>query len=180
MNFSERLIETTSEVREQATAYAARAAEAARATADLAADRVAAARTPVEVLTDATLKLNRLSHDHIARLLTRQSALLKRTLTDGERRLQRLARSESLQQALAGQTEELNEIPQRVARNARETWDIVADAGRSVSQLATATYAELVKAAPARKTRKSTAGKRAKAVRKPATATRRSKAAKAA
>jgi phasin family protein len=178
---TDRLTETTAEVRDQATAYVARAADAARATADRAAERVAAARTPIEVLTDASLRLNDLSHDYMARLLRRQAAMLKATVTDGEKRLQRLARAQSLQQALAGQAEDLNDLPQRLARSARETWEIVADAGRGVSQLASTTLAGLAQPARApKKTRRAAAARRtkAKAAHKPAAA-RRVKAAKA-
>ncbi len=179
MNLSDRFIETTTDLRQQATAYVARAAQAARASADLAADRVAAANSPLEVLTEATLKLNRLSHDHVARLLTRQATLLRDTLTEGEKRLQRLATAKSLQQAVAGQAEDLNDLGPRIARNARETWAIVADAGRGVSQLAVSTYAELAQAVPAPKRRKPVAAKRTQADRKPASS-RRAKRAKSA
>ena len=175
---SDRLIDTTAEVRDQATAYVSRAADAARATADRAAERVAAARTPIEVLTGASLQFNTLSHDYVARLLRRQSTMLKGTVTEGEKRLQRLARAGSLQEALASQAEDLNDLPQRLARNARETWAIVADAGRGVSQLASTTLVELTRPAAAPKARKATA-RRAKSARKPAGA-RRTKAARAA
>jgi phasin family protein len=176
---SDRLIDTTAEVRDQATAYVSRAADAARATADRAAERVAAARTPIEVLTDASLQLNTLSHDYVARLLRRQSTMLKGTVTEGEKRLQRLARAGSLQEALASQAEDLNDLPQRLARNARETWAIVADAGRGVSQLASTTLVELTRPAAAPKARKKATARRAQSARKPAGA-RRKKAARAA
>lgn len=182
---SERLIETTAEVRDQATAYVVRAADVARATADRAAERVAAARTPIEVLTDASLQLNTLSHDYVARLLRRQAVMLRATVTEGEKRLQRLARAQSLQQVLASQSEDLNDLPQRLARNARDTWEIVADAGRGVSQLASSTLAELVQPARTPKqTRRAAGARRAKAARKPAArkpaAARRAKVVKAA
>ncbi len=180
MNISERLSETTAGLRDQATAYASRVGDAARATVDLAADRVASARTPLEVLTGATLELNRLSHDYMAQLLTRQATLLQGTLAEGEKRLQRLARAGSIQQAVAGQAEDLNDISARVARNARETWTLVADAGRGVSRLAVATYAELAQPAPAARSRKPAATRRAKAGRKSTVATRTKKRAKAA
>ena len=133
-------------------------------------------RTPIEVLTDASLQLNTLSHDYLARLLRRQASMLKATVTEGEKRLQRLARAKTLQQAMAGQAEDLNDLPQRLARNARETWEIVADAGRGVSQLASTTLAELARPARTPKARKSTRARPAKAARKSAAA-RRAKAA---
>jgi phasin family protein len=179
MILSERLLDATTEMRDQATAYVARAADAARATADVAASRMAAARTPLEVLTEASLKLNALSHEHVARMLRLQAAMLKGTVAEGEKRLQRLARAESLRHALAAQTEDLNAIPRRVAQNARESWQIVAEAGRSVSELASATFAGLTQPATVAKPRKPARGKRAPVARKRA-ASRRGKAAKAA
>lgn len=173
--FSGRLIETAAEVRGQANAFVSRAADAARATADRAAERVAAARTPIDALTDASLQLNTLSHDYVARLLRRQAATLKGTVAEGEKRLQRLARARTLQQAMAGQAEDLNDLPRRLARNARETWDIVADAGRGVSQLASTTLAGLARTPAPRKARKPAGVGRARTARKPAAA-RRAKA----
>jgi phasin family protein len=148
MSLSERVIESTVDVREQAAAYAARAAEFARAGADRAATQVAAARGPVDLLTEASLKLNTLYHQYMSRLLARQGAMLKGTLVEGEKRLQRLARATSLQQAVVGQVEDMNQIPARIADNVRETWQIVAEAGREVAQLASYTYGELTQAAP--------------------------------
>lgn len=168
MSLSERLIESTVDVRGQAAAYAARAAEYARAGADRAASQVAAARGPVELLTEASLKLNTLSHQYLSRLLARQGTMVKGTLEEGEKRLQRLARATSLQQAIAAQAADLGEIPTRIADNVRETWEIVAEAGREVAALASATYGGLaqtsprtrsVAARPARKGRAKTASK---------------------
>jgi phasin family protein len=182
MSLTERLVETTAEVRDQATIYAERAAEAARATADLAASRVAAARAPIDVLTEASLKLNSLSHEHIARLVRRQAAMLKAAVGEGEQRLQRLARAASLPQALAGQAEDLTDIPRRIADNMRQTWAILADAGRDVSQLAGTTLGELAQPVQRVKARKRTAAKGARPAGKTASARRgkRVKATKAA
>ena len=151
MMLSERVLESTAEVREQANVYAARAADFARAGADRAADQVAMAYGPVDQLTEASLKFSQLSHQCVTRLLRRQGAMVKGALHEGEKRLHRLARASTLQQAVAGQVEDLNEIPARVGRNLRETWDIVAEAGRDVTALAAATYAGLVAPPPAPK-----------------------------
>jgi phasin family protein len=176
---SERFLESTAEVRDQASAYVNRAADAARATADLAAGSIAAARTPIEVLTGASLQFNSLSHDYLARLLRRQAAMLNSTVSEGERRLQRLARAQSLQEALASQAEDLNDLPQRLARKARETWDIVADAGRGVAELGSYTLAGLAQPAAApKKTRKASTARPAVAARKPAAAPRAKAAAR--
>ena len=134
-------------------------------------------------MTAASLKLNNLSHQHVSRLLARQGAMLTSALSEGEQRLQRLARAGSLQQALSSQAEDLNGLPQRVAHNARETWEIVAAAGREAAQLAAATYAELVRQAPAPKSRakarKAAGSRRPKSARKPAPGARARKASRA-
>jgi phasin family protein len=177
MSLSDRISASTLETLGQASALAARAAEFARAGADRAAGQVAAAQAPVEVLTEASLKLNTLSHQYLSRLLARQGAMLKGTLAEGEQRLQRLAAAGSLQQAIAAQAEDLDQIRSKVAHNARETWQIVAEAGREVAALATTTYARLVQAAPTATRRaprpSGPARARTKAARKPATRRRR-------
>ncbi len=184
MSLTERFIETTAEVRDQATAYVARAAEAARHRVDRAAGQVAAARTPVEVMTEASLKLNNLSHQHLSRLLARQGSMLAGALVESEQRLQRLARAGSLQQALASQAADLIDLPQRIARNTRETWAIVADTGREAAQLAASTYAELLRQTPARKTRtrapRTAGSRRPKTARKTAAGARAKKGSRAA
>lgn len=174
MSLSERVFESTGDIREQAGAYAARAAVLARAGAATAAGRMAAARAPVDLLTEASQKLNTLTYECLSKLLARQGAVLKGTLVEGERRLQRLAGATSLQQALAAQALDLGRIPDSVARNVRETWVILADTGREVSRLATTTYAGLAQGAtttrsgrPARPSQAATGRRPAKRRRRP-------------
>ncbi len=176
MNLSDRVFESTGDVREQAGAYVARAAVLTRAGAAAAAGQMAAARAPVDLLTEASQKLNTLTYECLSKLLARQGTMLKGTLLEGERRLQRLAGATSLQQGLAAQVEDLGRIPDSVARNVRETWGILADTGREVSRLATTTYAGLAQGAkaprtterPARRSRAATGRRPAKRRRAPA------------
>jgi phasin family protein len=148
MSIAETVFGNTTDAGERIAAQAARAAGFARAGADRAAGRVAAVYGPVDLITEASLKLSALSHQYTSRLLSRQGAMLKGGLEEVERRLQRLARAGSLRQAVAGQVEDWHGLHARLFGNVRETWAIVAEAGRDVTRLATATYAGLLQASP--------------------------------
>lgn len=148
MNFSERLMEMTAGVRDQAGAYAMRAADMARGGADRAATTVDAARNPVETLAAATLKLNVLAHQYIERLVALQAATIQHTLAAGAQRLRKLSEAASVQQALADQADTFARSRTRFSKDAAEAWDIVTGTGRGVSEIAVQTYARLVRAQP--------------------------------
>ena len=179
MTIQERLIEMTASVRDQAGAYAARASHAARDGVDRAADTVLAAKTPVERLADAGLRLNKLSAQYVEQLVSHQSAAAQDLLADGAQRLRVLAKARSLRDAWSDQVELFDVTRARTTQSLQRTLEIVGDAGRNVSELAVETYAELLRApAKAHKPagRKAAAPKVRKPSRKPARAAKRSAA----
>jgi Phasin protein len=175
MTIQERLIEMTAGVRDQAGAYAARATQAARIGVDRAADTVLAAKTPVERLADAGLRLNKLSSQYVEQFVSQQANATQDLLADGAQRLRVLAKAHSLRDAWSDQVELFDLTRARATQSMQRTLEIVSDAGRNVSELAVETYAELLRVPV--KARKSPARKTVrKSARKPARAAKRSAA----
>ncbi len=172
MNLQERLFEMTANVRDQAGAYAARATHAARDSADRAADKVLAARTPVERLADASLRLNKLSAHCVEQLVSQQAATAQELLADGAQRLRVLAKARSLRDAWSDQVELFDTTRARTTQNLQRTLAIVSDAGRNVSELAVETYADLLRA-PAKPKKPAARKASAAKARKPARAAKR-------
>ena len=175
MNIQERLFELTANVRDQAGAYAARATHAARDGADRAADTVLAARTPVERLADAGIRLNKLSADCVEQLVTQQASTAQELLADGAQRLRVLAKARSLRDAWSDQVELFDVTRARTTQSLQRTLAIVSDAGRNVSELAVETYADLLRA-PAKAKKPAVRKTAARKARKPARAAKRAAA----
>jgi phasin family protein len=155
----ERIVEMTAGVREQAGAYASRAADVARERAEKAAAQVEAVRTPVETLTDTGLKLNSVAHHYVAQLLHLQASMVKGALKMGAQRLRTLSKADSLQQAYQSQAIDLAAARERAVGGARDTWEIVAESGREVSGLLNQAYAQLAHPVRARRTVRKPAAK---------------------
>ncbi len=151
MNISERIFEATAEVREQANAYAERAVEAAREGVVRAAEQVEKVESPIDVVAKASLKLNNLSHEYVGALLEQNIDTLKGAVNDGVRRLHLVAKANDVRELYASQVQYNSVTSDRIVRDAKATWGIVAKAGREVSELAITTYAQLMREAPAKR-----------------------------
>jgi phasin family protein len=176
MNLTEKIIEITADVRDQAGAYAARASEAAREGADRAAETVDSAKTPVETLADAGLALNNLAHTYFARLVRLQASAVKFGLDDAADRLRMLAKAESLPAAYQVQVKAFAGTRERILRDANVAVEIVTEAGRGVSELAVGTYTDLVRelqGKPPRARAKATARKPRRTAKRKATRARK-------
>ncbi len=145
MNLTERLYEMTSDVRDQAGAYAARAADVARDSVDRAANRVVAVKTPVEKLADAGQELNNLAHAYFGRAVALQARVVQTGLDEAAKRLRLLAKADSLKHAYGAQVEATTGTRERVMHDASEALEIVVDAGRGGSELALRTYADMLR-----------------------------------
>jgi hypothetical protein len=173
MRISERILEATAGARDQAAVLAARAFEAARTGAERTADRVASAEGRVATLADAGRKLNTLAYEYTGRMIDQSVSNLKDFIDANAERLRLAAKATDVQSLYRDQLETLPFSRDRIIGNARATWDIVADTGRELQELALTTYAQLVrneqpKAAP-----------KAKRARKTATARKTAKKGKA-
>jgi hypothetical protein len=124
--------------------YADSAVQRARGSAQRAAARVVAARTPVKTLAEATQRLNDLSHRYVEQLVRQQSKALEGAITAGARHLERAARAEDLKGLIADQAELISASRERLKRDLKATWTIAAGTGREIRDVAIETYAQLV------------------------------------
>jgi phasin family protein len=150
MKISERILESTAQVRDQAAAYVNQTMQGARDGVQRAAVRLESAGTPVDVLTNAARRMNDLSHSYFERLLEQNTATMKAALNGSAQRLRQLAAARDVSGAYRDQVDALRGTRERVARDAKATWEIVTDTGREMSELAIETYAQL-RGAPRRK-----------------------------
>jgi phasin family protein len=148
MNISERILEATAEVRDQASAYAERAVDAARESVERVAERVEKVENPIDVVAKAGLKLNDLSHQYVGKMFAQNIDTLKGAMNDGVRRLHLVAKADGVRDLYASQAKFNAVTSDRVRRDAKATWEIISKAGREVSDLALTTYAQLVREVP--------------------------------
>lgn len=170
MNIVEQLSGAAGKFQEQVRGYRENAVEQVRTRVKQAAEVVAASRTPVGTLAQATQRLNDLAHDSVAKLLSQQASTIDGLIGDGVERLKRLAQAEDLKSFVRKQVELNPVVRQRVVRDFQELWSIAARTGRDIGTLASDTYAELIygvktspKRAAAHKTTRKTARKTARA-----------------
>ena len=145
MKLTERLVEMTSDVREQASTYVERTAATARNTVQVAAERVESAAVPIENLSAAASRLNTLAYQYTGDLLAHQANVLTGALHDGAVRLRLLNKADSLQHAYQAQIKYFDVTRDRLARDARTALQIVGGAGAAVRTLAKDTYAHWLK-----------------------------------
>ncbi len=161
-------------VQARVAGYADSAVEKVRGSARKAADRVAAARSPVKTLAEATQRLNDLSHRSVEQLVRQQVQTLEGVITDGAKRLERAAKAEGLKALVADQAELMSASRDRLKRDLKATWAIAASTGREIGEVAVETYAQLVHGA---KTIRKPAARRAPSRSRKAKRTRRAKSA---
>jgi hypothetical protein len=191
MTVQERLFEMSARLREQADAYAQRAAAATRESIDRAARQVEALDSPLDTLTAASVELNQISANYVARLVTQQAAASRALVRDGAAGLRSLAKADSLAQAWQAQRARLADTRTQAVKHLRRSWELTADTGRAVGELATTTYRSLgLPGTPPRRARharaagsktaprKARPARRAAAARRPATSARTRKTAR--
>ena len=171
MKLTERFVEMTSNVRDQASAYVESTAATARNTVQMAAERVESAAAPIENLSAAASRLNTLAYQYTSEMLAHQANVLTGALHDGAERLRLLNKADSLQHAYNAQIKYFDVTRDRLARDVKTTLRIVGGAGTAVQSLAKDTYAHWLKkpasakraTAQVRKTGRKTASRSRKA-----------------
>lgn len=148
MTLQDRLAEWSAQLRDQAAIYAEAAAAATRASMARAAVQAQALDGPVEALASASLELNRISADYVAKLLTEQAAASRALLRAGAAGLRDLAEADSVTQAWRTQRARLVEAAPRAVDHLRHGWDLSVETGRAVAELATSTYRKLRESSP--------------------------------
>ncbi len=143
------------------------------------AEFIASGKGPIRKIADTGIKLNRVSHKGVEKLVKNQASLLETTLDDGAARLKLAARADSFRALVGDQIASLPASRDRAIGTARKSIDIVVDTGNEIGGIVRGAIVELRPAQPAAKrvTKKATATR--KKVAKKATATRKQVAKKA-
>lgn len=110
---------------------------------DNGADWVDSGRAPVQVLTDKTLKLNRISHNSAARLVRVQSEFIEGSVEGAAQRLQAAARARDLRQLLDSQVKLMPATRDRIVTDARKTIDVLVDTRDDLTSLVRETLGDL-------------------------------------
>jgi hypothetical protein len=139
--------------RESTSAFAVRAAGAARSGAGSAAKRLEAADVPLEALADAARQLSALSQHYFVRMMDQSVINMRGLITEGAQRLRRAAQAHDVSSLYREQIERWPESRKRLARDARATWTILSGAGGEIAMLARATFERLASGANTRTTK---------------------------
>lgn len=168
MSIAEQISGAAEKLQDQVRGYRASAVDKARARVSKAAEVVAASRTPIGTLVEATQRFNDLTHESFAQLLKQQATTIDGVIGEGVERLKGLAQAEDLKSFVRKQADLNVAARERVARDLKGLWSIAARTGRDIGTLASETYSDLIqgaktgaKPAPRRKTARKTAKKTA-------------------
>jgi hypothetical protein len=139
-----------------------------RKAAARSAERIKALQEPVRVVTHSGVKLTNVSHEALLGLMALQLEVVTSALSDAASQLERVAQADNVMDLVRGQADELRATRDRVVTDVKRAVSIVKDAGVGAREVATETYAKVVKRGPAvRHAAKSTRARKAKrAVRK--------------
>lgn len=107
------------------------------------ADLIAKTKDPVRKIADTGLKLNRISHKGVEKLVKSQARFVESTIDDGARRLELAAGAESLRALFGDQIATLPQSRERALTNARKTIDVVRDTGDEFGGVLKITLGEL-------------------------------------
>jgi phasin family protein len=107
------------------------------------ADLIAKTKDPVRKIADTSLKLNRISHKGVEKLVKTQARFVESTIDDGSRRLELAAKADSLRALFGDQIATLPQSRERAMTNARKTIDVVRDTGDEFGGVLKVTLGEL-------------------------------------
>jgi hypothetical protein len=139
-----------------------------RSAAARSAKRIKALQEPVRVVTHSGVKLTNVSHEALLGLMALQLEVVTSALSNAAAQLERVAQSDNVMDLVRGQADDLRATRDRVVTDVKRAVSIVKDAGIGARDVATETYAKVVKrGAAARPAAKKTRARKAKrAVRK--------------
>ena len=117
---------------------------------------------PVQILTHAGLRLNKISHKGIASLVNVQAHMIEGTLRSTAKRMEKAANANSFRQLVNDQVALIPNTRKRLAGDARKTLDVFVDTRDELREMISETVAEFSKArggaaSRARRTTKKTA-----------------------
>lgn len=119
-----------------------RALTKVRAAALDTADLIAKSKAPVRKIADTGIKLNRISHKGLEKLMKSQARLVEATIDDGARRLEMAARADSLRALFGDQIATFPQSRERTLSNARKSIEVVRDTGDEIGDVLKGTVGE--------------------------------------
>ncbi len=146
------------------------AVDRVRTAAVMSADFIAAAKKPIDAVTETTLRLNKISHESLAKLVKAQSDMVEAAVDAASRHLSTAADAQSWKELVDAQMSLVPSERDRIVKDARRTLEVFADAREDVKDVFQIGPDRVTKAA---KRARTTAGKTATTARKKATATKR-------
>jgi hypothetical protein len=132
------------------------------------AKRIKALQEPVRVVTHSGVKLTNVSHEALLGLMALQLEVVTSALSNAAAQLERVAQSDNVMDLVRGQADDLRATRDRVVTDVKRAVSIVKDAGIGARDVATETYAKVVKRGPAARpaAKKTRARKTKRAVRR--------------
>lgn len=107
------------------------------------ADFVAKTKGPVRKIADTGLKLNRISHKGVEKLVKSQVHFVEATIDDGAKRLALAARADNIRDLVGDQIATWPASRDRAVTNARKTFGVVRGAGDEIGDVLKVTIVEL-------------------------------------
>lgn len=143
----------------------------------MSAEFIAAAKKPIDTVTETTLRLNKVSHESLARLVKAQSDMIEAAVEAAAKHLNTAADAKSWKELVDAQVSLVPSERERIAKDARRTLEVFTDVREDVKdifQIGPDRVAEAKKTVRATTTRaRKTARKTTATARKKATATKR-------
>ena len=117
---------------EQAITVAETFVGVSRAAAEGTAQMMFRAKKPLRDVARTGVRLNRISHNSVEKLVKQQARALERSVDAGAARLELAARAPSLKALIDQQVSLLPETKKRLSGDLRETWEIFVEAGSEI------------------------------------------------
>ncbi len=97
---------------------------------------------PVKILTNASLRLNKITHHSIASLVRVEGHMIEGTLAATARRLEKAANANSFRQLVSDQMALMPKTRDRLAKDARKTLDVFVETRDDLREMISDTVAE--------------------------------------
>jgi len=108
-------------------------------------DMIGASTSTVSFASDKALKLNKITHKTLAKLLNEQSSMLEGTLEAAAKRLDVAANAETLQDLWSDQMDLMPKSRQRLTRDAKKMLNVLIDTREELSELVSDTVTDFGK-----------------------------------
>ncbi len=122
-----------------------------RAAAQGTAQLMVKVKKPLRDAADTGVRLNRISHKSVEKLVRVQAKAIERSVDAGAARLELAARAPSLQALVKEQVALLPETRKRLSGNFKEAWQVLVDAGNEINATLRVNGQNVKRKAPAKR-----------------------------